>query len=716
MINSSRFTLLLAMAMCGAALMPQDGSPRYPSPRKVDVVDTYFGTKLADPYRWMEDLNSSELKQWVDAENAVTFTYLEKLPQRDALKKRITELWNYPRVTAPEYRGRHWFYSRNTGLQRQSVVFTRETLRGSETVALDPNALSPDGSIALSGFVPSPDARHFAYGQSEGGSDWRTYYVRELGSGRQLSDVIRWVKFSSIQWTEDGKGFFYGRYPEAREGKALEDAVRDKKIYYHLLGTNQSADRLIYERTEEPTLFIDADVDETGRYLFFQTNKGTSNKNELFVKDLVDPLSPKLDAPVRALYPGHTAAYQELGVVNGTLYLMTDRDAPNRKIVSVPIDRPDVSNWKTIVAESKNAIESTMIAGKIAVSALVDVASEVRFYNLDGSPAGAINTPGLGSVTGPFGRFDRPEIFYTFTSPLYPVTVFEYDLKTGASTPFQAPKPTFDPSLYTTERVFAPSKDGTRVPLFITHRKDLKKDGANPTMLYGYGGFDISEVPRFRAEIPAFLERGGVWATANTRGGGEYGEAWHEAGMFEKKQNVFDDFIAAAEYLVREKYASPQTLGIMGGSNGGLLVGAVMEQRPDLFAVALPAVGVMDMLRYHKFTGGAAWATEYGSADNAKDFAYLSKYSPLHNVRSGTCYPATLVTTADHDDRVVPSHSFKFTATLQAAQGCKRPVLIRVETQGSHGYRPTDKRIAELADEWAFALANMKLRGASTAQ
>jgi prolyl oligopeptidase len=715
MMKPSRIFSTLCLLGCAAALAAQRGSLSYPSPRKADVVDTYFGTRVADPYRWMEDLNAPEVKTWVDAENAVTFKYLDALPLRDTLKTRITELWNYPKITAPRYVGRHWFYNRNSGLQRQSVVFTREATNGAESVVLDPNSLSPDGSIALSRFVPAPDARHFAYGQSEGGSDWSTYYVRELATGRQLPDAIRWVKFSDIAWTEDGKGFFYGRYPEPRAGKALEDAVRDKKIYYHVLGTSQSADRLIYERPEEPALFIDASIDEAGRYLFFQTNKGTSNRNELFVKDLGNPLAPKIDAAVRALYPGHTAAYEPLGVVNGTLYLMTDRGAPNRKVVAAPIDRPAAANWKTIVPESRNALENvSMVAGKIAVNALVDVASEVKFYNLDGSPAGQITTPGLGSVGGPIGRYDRPEIFYTFASPLYPVTVFQFALETGGSTPFQAPKLTFDPALYTTERVFAASKDGTRVPLFITHKQDLKKDGSNPTMLYGYGGFDISETPRFRPEVPAFLERGGVFATANMRGGGEYGESWHEAGMFEKKQNVFDDFIAAAEYLVREKYASPQMLGIMGGSNGGLLVGAVMEQRPDLFAVALPAVGVMDMLRYHKFTGGAAWATEYGSADKEKEFAYLSKYSPLHNLKPGTCYPATLVTTADHDDRVVPSHSFKFAATLQAAQGCDKPVLIRIETQGSHGYRPTDKRIAELADEWAFALANMRARPPST--
>ena len=709
--HALRHAVLLTVLTCGTALLAQPAAPTYPRARQGDTVDDYFGTRIADPYRWMEDLNALEVKAWVDAENAVTEKYLGALPQRDALRKRITELWNYPRVTPPRYEGRHWFYNRNSGLQRQSVVFTRETLNGSETVALDPNSLSPDGAVALSGFVPAPDAQHFAYGQSDGGSDWSTYYVRELGTGRQLPDVIRWVKFSGLSWTEDGKGFFYGRYPEPRAGKALEDSIKDKKLYYHTLGTPQSADVLIYERREEPELFLDGDTDETGRYLFITTNKGSSNKNELFVKDLGNPLEPKLTAPIRPLYTGHTAAYEALGVVNGTLYLLTDRDAPNKKIVAVPIDTADAGNWKTIVPESRHAIESArLIAGKLAVTSLVDVAGEIRFVTLDGSPAGKVTTPGLGSVSGPFGRFSRQEVFYTFMSPLYPVTVFRYDMASGASTPFEAPSLTFDPSLYTTERVFASSKDGTRVPLFITRRKDLNRNGANPTMLYGYGGFDISEVPRFRPEVIAFLERGGVYATANMRGGGEYGEAWHEAGMFDKKQHVFDDFIAAAEYLVRERYASPQTLGIMGGSNGGLLVGAVEQQRPDLFAVALPAVGVMDMLRYHKFTGGLAWATEYGSSDHEKDFAYLSKYSPLHNVKAGACYPATLVTTADHDDRVVPSHSFKFTAAMQPAQGCARPVLIRVETQGSHGYRPTDKRIAELADEWAFALANMSVR------
>jgi len=709
MTCTARCALAVAAAVtCVVVLAAQDVSFHYPAARKTDTRDNYFGAVVADPYRWMEDLNSPELKRWIDAQNAVTNTYLDAIPARDALKARITELYNYPRVSIPAYTGRHWFYYRNTGLQRQSVVFARRDVNGPEQMVIDPNQLSPDGSVALSEFAPAPDDKHYVYGQSEGGSDWVTYFVRDLATGAQLRDEIKWAKFSGVAWTEDGRGFFYERYPEPPPGKSLEAALRDHKVYYHALGTPQSADRLVYERTDDPTLFVSASRDETGRYLFITTNKGTELKNQLFVKDLGDPRSPRLDAPIRPLYPTADALYEPLGVVNGMLYLRTDRDAPNRKVVAVPLDRPDAANWKAIVPESRNAIEgATLIAGKLAVNRLVDVASGVDLFNLDGTHAATIATPELGAIVGPVGRYDRQEVFYSFQSPLRPATVFRFDVRTSASTPFEPPRLTFDPAPYMTERVFATSRDGTRVPVFLTHRRDLKKDGSNPAMLYGYGGFAIATSPTYRSDIPAWLERGGVWATASMRGGSEYGEAWHHAGMFEGKQRVFDDFIAAAEYLVKNGYASPQTLGIMGGSNGGLLVGAVMEQRPDLFAVALPAVGVMDMLRYQKFTVGAAWATEYGSSDDQKAFEYLSRYSPLHNLKPGTCYPATLATTADHDDRVVPSHSFKFIAALQEAQGCGKPVMIRVETEASHGYRPTDKRIAELADEWAFAITNM---------
>jgi prolyl oligopeptidase len=708
-----------AVAACNrpAAEPPPEAAAKltYPPALKGTVVDDYFGTKVADPYRWLEGdvFTSPEVKTWVQAQNALTFKYLGAIAERDTLKARITELWNYPKVTMPQWEGGRFFYRRNTGLQKQWVVYARESLAGPETLVLDPNQWpsTDERKIMFSGLAPSPDGTHVAYAQSIGGSDWSTWYVRTLADGKDLSDEIRWVKFSGISWTKDGKGFFYGRYPEPPKDKsALLVAVRDKRIYYHVLGTPQSADKLIYQRPDEPTLFIDAGMDDTGRYVFFVTNKGTSNKNELFVKDLGNPLAPRIDARIVPLYTGHTAGYNPLGVVKDTLYLATDRDAPNQKIVAAPLASPDVKNWKVIVPEGKNAIQSaSLIAGKIAVSALEDVITTVTFYNLDGTGATALKTPGLGSVSGPAGRVDRPEVFYSFTSPLYATTVFGYDVASGTSSAFEPPRLTFDPAPYETERAFATSKDGTKVPLFITHRKGMTKDGSNPTMLYGYGGFNIATTPAFRPDIPAWLERGGVWVTASMRGGSEYGETWHEAGMKEKKQSVFDDFIGAAEYLVREKWASPSTLGIMGGSNGGLLVGAVMEQRPDLFAVALPAVGVMDMLRYQEWSGGKAWATEYGASNEDKAaFEYLYRYSPVHNVKAGTCYPATLVTTADSDDRVAPGHSFKFAASVQAAQGCGRPVLIRVETQGSHGVRTTDSQIAELADEWAFALANMK--------
>lgn len=687
---------------------PSSSALSYPPARRGDVVDCYFGTSVADPYRWMEDLHSAELKHWIDGENAVTRAYLDGLPDRDALRSRITELHNYPRVTAPQLAGGQWFYRRNTGLQRQAVVFTRQSLDGPERVVLDPNELSPDGSTALSSFDPAPDGRHFAYGLAEGGSDWSTLHVRELSTGRQLADDIRWVKFSSLAWTEDGRGFFYGRYPEPSARSGSGAALRDKRIYYHALGTPQSADRLVYERPEEPGLFIDIRIDETGRYLFVLTRRGLS-RNELFVQDLVDPLEPELDAPVRPFYTEHAAGREPLGVVDGHLYLLTDQDAPNRKVIAAPMDDPGQTNWTTIVPETIHAIEAAqLLAGMIAVTSLVDVVSDVTFYDLDGTRAGTITPPGPGAIAGPAGRFARPEVFYTFTSPLFPSAVFRFDVSTGQSAPFEPTIATFDPAPYTTERVFFHAKDGARIPMFITHRQDLKKDGANPTMLYGFGGFGISILPTFRPDVPAWLERGGVWATASVRGGGEYGEAWHVAGTLAGKQTVFDDFIAAAEYLVAAGYASPPTLGIMGGSNGGLLVAAVMEQRPDLFAVALPAAGLMDMLRYHTFTGGAVGVPELGSAERATDFACLYAYSPLHNLTPGTCYPATLVTTGELDDRVVPSHSFKFTAALQVAQGCDKPVLIRVEPQTSHGYSPTDKGIAELADVWAFALANMR--------
>jgi len=691
-----------------AAQAKPGGTLTYPVAKTVDHVDDYFGTKVPDPYRWMEDLNAPDLAEWVKAENAVTESYLATLPMRAWFKTRITELWNYPKVSLPFLEAGRLFYAKNSGLQRQSVWYTRPSLSGAERMVMDPNTLSPDGSLALSGFSPSPDGRYLAYGVSEGGADWLTLYVRELDSGRQLADTVRWIKFSGASWTKDGAGFFYSRFPAPEPGRQLQSAVRDQKIYYHRIGTPQSQDQLIYARPDQPEWFVGGGVSEDGRYFVVYVSRGTEPENRLYVADLGDPLHPRIDAPITPLFDRGDAAYSPIGNVGTTVYLRTDRDAPKGKIVSFDLSAPE--QWKTVVPEGQNAIDQiAMFQGGIAVAYLQDVKADVRLFGLDGTARGALQLPGIGTLAGMSSRLDTPDWFYAFTSPLYPTTVFHYDPASGRSEPFAAPQLGFDASRYETRQVFATSRDGTRVPVFITLRKGLALDGSHPAMLYGYGGFDISTTPGFRPDVLAWLEQGGIWATANMRGGGEYGEAWHRAGMFEKKQNVFDDFIAAAEYLVKEKYTSPGKLGIMGGSNGGLLVGAVEEQQPDLFAVALPAVGVMDMLRYHKFTGGAAWATEYGSSDDSTAFQYLIKYSPVQNVKRGTCYPATLVTTADHDDRVVPSHSFKFTATMQVAQECPRPVVIRVETQASHGYRPTDKRIAELADEWAFAAANASM-------
>ena len=710
------FVACSLVALPLVSISPQTPPTRvqYPATRTVEHVDTYNGTKVADPYRWLEAIDSTGVADWVRAQNAVTMPYLAALPGRDLLKQRITALYDFPRTSVPFWEGTRWFYTKNSGLQRQSVWYARLTLDGPEQVVLDPNQLSPDGSIALSGFSPSPDGKSLAYGQSEGGSDWVTYYVRDLGTGKNTADTVRWAKFSGASWTRDGKGFFYSRFPEPTKAQQLKVKLEHQTLYYHKLGTPQSADVRVYARPDHPSWFVFGGVDESGRYLFISTSPGT-DRTEVYLADLGDPMHPNVRAAIRPVVTGQDANYFPLGVVHGRLYLQVDKDAPKRKIVSAPVATPGPSSWTTVIPEGAMPIEAaSLVAGRIGTLSLQDVASVVRLYSLDGKLEREVPMPGLGSASGLVGRFDRPELFYSFTSPLQPATAFVYDAKTNTSRAFNPPTLTFDPARFETERVFYQSKDGTRVPMFITHRRDVVKDGSNPTMLYSYGGFSISETPGFRPDVIAWLEQGGVYAVANIRGGGEYGEEWHRAGQFEHKQNVFDDFIAAAEYLVREKYTSKEKLAINGGSNGGLLVGAVMTQRPDLFGVAVPQVGVMDMLRYNAFTGGAAWATEYGASSDSAAFRYLRAYSPLHNVKAGVCYPATLLTTADHDDRVVPSHSYKFAATVQKVQSatpsCDRPVLLRVEAQGSHGYRPLDRRIAELADIWAFTAYHLGMK------
>jgi prolyl oligopeptidase len=702
--------MILAMcAACAPAPAPKP-SISYPPSQKGETVDDYGGTRIADPYRWMEALDSNEVAQWVKASNDVTHAYLRSLPLREHFNKRITELWNYPRTGLPIVEGGKLFYARNSGLQRQSPVFMRAGVSSPPSLVIDPNVISADGSVSLSQWAPSPDAKLLAYGLSEGGADWTTVHVRDLSTGRDLADEVRWMRFSDLSWTKDGKGFFYSRYPEPPKNKVLEAALSGHALYYHRIGSPQSQDVLVYERKDLVDRIIIGSVTEDGRYLLISMFKGAENQNRLFFADLLTPSNPKIDAAVKPVVDVDEAEYSPIGNKDDVLFVRSDKDAQNRKILAIDLKHPG-AGWKTVVPQREQAIESAaFIGGRVVAQYLVDVQSRLMLFESSGAPRGEVVLPGVGTVTGIRGRQDQADIWYGFSSPLVPTTVFRFEPATGKSASFEAAVAPIDASQFETRALFATSRDGTRVPFFLTAKKNLTLDGGNPTMIYGYGGFSVSMLPTYRADVPAWLERGGIWVTVSLRGGSEYGEAWHKAGMLEKKQNVFDDFIAVAEHLVKERYTSPAHLGVMGGSNGGLLVGVVMEQRPDLYAAALPNVGVMDMLRYDRFTGGKLWSTEYGSASNPAHFPFLIKYSPLHNIKSGTCYPATLVTTADHDDRVVPSHSFKFAAAMQAAQGCAKPILIRIEVQGSHGYRPTDRLIAERADEWAFAAEHMGLR------
>ena len=706
--------LTLVAASCRSS-EPAKPVIAYPVTTKGEVVEDYHGTKVPDPYRWMEDLDSKQVADWVASENAVTKPHLASLPLRQRLTERLTALWNYPRVSLPDIEGQKLFYSKNTGLQRQSPVYVRDNWAATPRLVIDPNVISEDGSVSLAQYQPSPNAALLAYGLAEGGADWRVIKVRDIASGEDLADEIHWMRFSDISWTKDSKGFFYSRYPEPAKNKALEAALTGQAVYYHRVGRPPFEDTLVYERKDLPAWGLGGSVTEDGRYLLITMAEGSGNQNRLYYADLGNPKSPNVQASVRPLIETDDAEYAPIGNVGPVLYLRSDKDAPNRKVIALDLRLPAPHDWKTIIPERAEALENVaLIGGRIVAQYLVDVQPRLRLAGLDGGEQGEIALPGVGAVTGLTGREDTPEIWYTYSSPLSPATVYRYDPSARQSTAFEPPTAPVDVSQYETTAKSALSKDGTRVPFFMTARKNLPRNSSNPTMITGYGGFSISTTPTYRADVPAWLELGGVWVTASMRGGAEYGEAWHKAGMLVKKQNVFDDFIAVAEQLVKEKVTSPAKLGLTGASNGGLLVGAVVNQRPDLYAVALPAVGVMDMLRYDRFTGGRFWVTEYGSASNPQQFPFLIKYSPVQNIKPGTCYPATLVTTADHDDRVVPSHSFKYTATLQAAQGCDKPVLIRVEVAGSHGYRPTDKLIAERADQWAFAAAAMGLGQAGT--
>jgi prolyl oligopeptidase len=677
----------------------------YPKTRTVEVSDDYHGVRVPDPFRWLEDLNSPDTVAWVQAQNALTAGYLGQFPDRARIQARLTALWNYPRTGIPVREGGRLYYLQNSGLEKQSRLFTRVSLEDAPRLLIDPNTLSPDGSVAFASFEPSPDGRYLAYGLAQGGADWRTIHVRDTASGNDLDDRVEWFRFSGLSWTKDSKGFFYSRFPAPPPGQELSAPLENHEIFYHRLGTPQAEDRSVFARKDLPKWFVGGEVTEDGRYLLVTLVNGTDVKNRLFYADLGDPLHPNVTAPVVAIVDQDIAELEPVGNEGPVFFLRTDLGAPKHKLVAVdPRLRSGPEGWKTVVPEAKDSLQQVTLAGaRVFARYLVDVKSTVRVFTMTGAPEGELPLPAVGTVGGMSGRQDTPELFYSFTSPLYPTTVFRYDIPGRKATAFEAPKTSFDPAPYETKQVFFASKDGTRVPMFVTARKGLALRGENPAWLTAYGGFDISILPNYAPWVAAWLEMGGVFAVPNLRGGGEYGEAWHEAGMKQRKQNVFDDFIAAAEFLVHEGYTSPKKLVIEGGSNGGLLIGAAMAQRPELFGAALPAVGVMDMLRYEKFTGGAAWASEYGSVTEPAAFEAIFKYSPLQNLKRGSCYPATLATTADHDDRVVPSHSYKFIATLQADQGCPHPVLIRVETQGSHGYRPTDKLIAQRADLMAFA-------------
>jgi len=684
---------------------------QYPTARKSDVVDDYHGTRVPDPYRWLEDPDSPESRAWIEAQNRLTEAYLAAIPARTTIRDRLTKLWNYPKYGTPFRKGGRYFFFKNDGLQNQSVLYKQASLTTQPETLLDPNLLSEDGTVALSTLAVSDDGRLLAYGTSASGSDWEEFCVRDVAIGKDRPDHLKWIKFSGASWTKDGAGFFYSRYPEPTD-KALTDVNRFQKLYYHRLGTDQAQDVLVYERPDQPDWGMNAEVTDDGRYAVLQVWLGTDRRNRVYYLDLKEAKRPKVTGEVVRLLDDFDASYSFVGNDGPVFYFLTDLDAPRKRVIAIDSRHPERARWREIIPQSADVLEGIQIIHDTFVAQYMhDASSRLRLFALDGRPVKELELPTLGSIGGISGERKDDEMFYAFTSFLYPTTIFRYDFKTGATSVFKAPTIDFDPSGYETKQVFYASKDGTRVPMFITHKKGLRLDGSNPTYLYGYGGFNISLTPAFSVAVLAWLEMGGVYAVPNLRGGGEYGEEWHQAGMHDKKQNVFDDFIAAAEFLIAQGYTSTPKLAIAGGSNGGLLVGAAITQRPDLFGAALPAVGVMDMLRFHKFTIGWAWVTDYGSADSAAQFPYLYKYSPLHNIRAGTRYPATLVTTADHDDRVVPGHSFKFTAALQAAQAGPQPVLIEIETKAGHGAgKPTSKLIEEQADRMAFLVKNLEMK------
>jgi prolyl oligopeptidase len=698
---------LAACAQPGVAESVGRPAISYPNTRTAQQVDTYHGTAVADPYRWLEDDNSADTKSWVQAQNAVTDKYLAAMPQRAPVRKLYTELYNFEKFGLPFKEGGRYFWSRNDGLQQQSVLYTALSLNEAPQVALDPNALSKDGTVALTGTVPSRDGKLLAYGTAAGGSDWQTWRVRDLATGKDLAEQLDWVKFSSAVWTPDNKGFFYSRYDAPKAGETLTGSNVFQKLYYHRLGTAQANDVLVIDNPAEKSWGFGSFVSSDARWLIINVWRGGRKNGLMFLPLTQGAFVATKPVPITLDFD---AEYAVIDAVADKLWLRSDKGAARGRVVAVDLLAATPSNWKTLVAESPDTLtNATAVGGKLVLRYLRDASSLVRVHNADGSLLREVQLPGVGSAagfSGTSGNGADTETFFSYTSLITPAEVWRYDVATGQASVFKRPNTAFDATQFEARRAFVSSKDGTQVPIFIAHRKGLQLDGNNPTLLYGYGGFGVSQTPNYNVTAAAWMKMGGVYVLAALRGGGEYGAAWHDAGTKLQKQNVFDDFIASAQWLINNKITTAKKLAVMGGSNGGLLVGAVVNQRPDLFGAALPAVGVMDMLRYHKFTIGWAWASDYGTADDAAQFAALKAYSPLHNIQNGKNYPAVLVTTADRDDRVVPAHSFKYTAALQAANTGAAPKLIRIETQAGHGAgKPTSKIIDERADMLAF-LAN----------
>ena len=693
------FILFLFVALSGCKYTSQIN---YPETKKCDTVDEYFGHKVADPYRWLEDDNSEETALWVKAENEITFDYLSKIPFREKIKERLTEIWNYPKYRVPFKKGDNYFFFKNDGLQNQDVLYIQPDLDSEPKILLDPNTFSEDGTIALSNLGISKDGKILAYSTSEGGSDWKEIYVMNIETGEKYIDHLEWIKFSGISWYKNG--FFYSRYNKPDEGDELKDKNEFHKVFYHKIGDVQAKDKLIYSNKDFPLRNYYAGVTEDEKFLIISESEATSG-NTVYVKDLT-----KKGNTYYKIGNGFDYQYNIIENIGDKLLVMTNFNAPKNQLVIIDPNNPTPEKWNTIIPEKEEVLRSIqLIGGKIFATYMKDATSKAYIYDMKGELIEEMKIPGIGTLYGLNGKKDESVAFFGFTSFTFPSTVFKYDVDKNDFEVYKKPEIDFDAEQYSTSQVFYKSKDGTEIPMFIIHKKDVKMDGSNPTLLYGYGGFNISLTPSFSVSRLIFLEKGGIYVMANLRGGGEYGEEWHEAGTKLKKQNVFDDFIAATEFLINEKYTSPEKLAIMGGSNGGLLVGAVMNQRPELYKVALPFVGVMDMLRYHKFTIGWAWAGDYGTSEESEEmFSYLYGYSPVHTIKEGVNYPATLVITADHDDRVVPAHSFKYMATLQEKTLGKNPALIRIETRAGHGAgKPTSKRIEETTDVYSFMIYNL---------